>query len=200
MAYSDFTLARLKSELGITVIEGVSLFGDVAGMEASPYLQEGLKRCERFVTLVNTEKVRSEFLIAPILGEILERSNQPSSLFSGTDFNVDPEQGLVGFCDFILSQSAEHVDIVAPVITIVEAKNESIRSGLGQCIAEMVAAQLFNEQKGQLIPTIYGAVTTGSLWRFLTLEGTIAHIDRPEYFIGNLDKILGILMLPFQDG
>ena len=71
------------------------------------------------------------------------------------------------------------MDIVAPVITIVEAKNESIRSGLGQCIAEMVAAQLFNEQKGQLIPTIYGAVTTGSLWRFLTLEGTIAHIDRP---------------------
>ena len=104
MFYSDFTLARLKSELGITVVEGVSLFGNVAGMEASPYLQEGLKRCERFVTLVNTEKVRSEFLIAPILGEILERSDQPSSLFSGTDFNVDSEQGLVGCCDFILNR------------------------------------------------------------------------------------------------
>ena len=114
MFYSDFTLARLKSELGITVVEGVSLFGNVAGMEASPYLQEGLKRCERFVTLVNTEKVRSEFLIAPILGEILERSDQPSSLFSGTDFNVDSKQGLGGCCDFILSQSAEQVDIVAP--------------------------------------------------------------------------------------
>ena len=84
-------------------------------------------------------------MIAPILGEILERSDQPSSLFSGTDFNVDLEQGLVGCCDFILSQSAEQVDIVAPVITIVEAKNESIRSGLGQCIAEMVAAQLLNQ-------------------------------------------------------
>ena len=36
MAYSDFILARLKSELGITVVEGVSLFGNVAGMEASP--------------------------------------------------------------------------------------------------------------------------------------------------------------------
>ena len=104
MTYSDFTLARLESELGITVVEGVSLFGNVAGMEASPYLREGLKRCERFVTLVNTEKVRSEFLIAPILGEILERSDQPSSLFSGTDFNVDSEQGLVGCCDFILNR------------------------------------------------------------------------------------------------
>ena len=138
------------------------------------------------LALVNTEKVRSEFLIALILGEILERSDQPSSLFSGTDFNVDSEQGLIGCCDFILSQSAEQVDIVTPVVIIVEAKNESIRSGLGQCIAEMVADQLFNEQKGQPIPKIYGAVTTGSLWRFLTLEGTIAHIDRPEYFIGNL--------------
>ena len=98
-------------------------------------------------------------MIAPILGEILERSNQPSSLFSGTDSNVDSARGLVGFCDFILSQSAEQVDIVAPVVTIVEAKNESIRSGLGQCIAEMVAAQIFNQQNGQPIAIIYGAVT-----------------------------------------
>jgi hypothetical protein len=199
MAYSDFTLARVKEELGITVIEGVSLFDDVVPIEPSAFLKEGLKRSERFVTLVNTEKVRSEFLIAPILGEILERSQSPSSLFSGTDFNVEPAQGLVGFCDFILSKSQEQVDITAPVVTIAEAKNESIRSGLGQCIAEMVAAQIFNRNKGQGVLTIYGAVTTGSLWRFLRLEGNTAHIDKPEYFIGNIDKILGILMLPFQE-
>jgi hypothetical protein len=199
MAYSDFTLARVKEELGITVIEGVSLFDDVVPIEPSAFLKEGLKRSERFVTLVNTEKMRSEFLIAPILGEVLERSKSPSSLFSGTDFNVEPAQGLVGFCDFILSKSQEQVDITAPVVTIAEAKNESIRSGLGQCIAEMVAAQIFNRNKGQGVLTIYGAVTTGSLWRFLRLEGSTVHIDKPEYFIGNIDKILGILMLPFEE-
>ncbi len=80
MAYSDFTLARVKAEFGVTVVEGVDLFTDVIPIEASAYLKEGLKRCERFVTLVNTEKVRSEFLIAPVLGEVLEQSNQTASL------------------------------------------------------------------------------------------------------------------------
>ncbi len=204
MAYSDFTLIRVKEELGLIVKEGQSLFEAIAPVAASAYLKESLKRSESFATLVNTEKVRSEFLIAPILGEVRSQMSeklepQPSiSLFSGTEFNVDPLRGLQGFCDFILSKSSEQVDITAPVVTIVEAKNESIRSGLGQCIAEMVAAQIFNQRRGQPIERIYGAVTTGSLWRFLLLEDTTAYIDQPEYFIGNIDKILGILMLPFM--
>ncbi len=199
MAYSDFTLARVKEELGLTVLEGKSLFDAVLPIAPSTFLQEGLKRSRRFVTLVNTEKMRSEFLIAPILGEILEAVQDQGSLFSGTDFNVDPARGLQGFCDFILSQSPEQIDVEAPVLTIVEAKNESIKAGLGQCLAEMVAAQIFNERKGRPIATIYGAVTTGDLWRFLVLEGTVARVDGVDYFIGEVDKILGILMLPFQN-
>jgi hypothetical protein len=200
MAYSDFTLARVKQELGLTVLEGKRLFDTVEPIVPSTFLQEGLKRSRRFVTLVNTEKMRSEFLIAPILGEILEAVQEQGSLFSGTDFNVDPARGLQGFCDFILSQSPEQIDVEAPVLTIVEAKNESIKAGLGQCLAEMVAAQIFNERKGKPIARIYGAVTTGDLWRFLVLEGTVAQVDGVDYFIGEVEKILGILMLPFQDG
>jgi hypothetical protein len=200
MAYSDFTLARVKEELGLTVLEGKSLFDAILPIAPSTFLQEGLKRSRRFVTLVNTEKMRSEFLIAPILGEVLEVVQAEGSLFSGTDFNVDPARGLQGFCDFILSHSPEQVDVEAPVLTIVEAKNESIKAGLGQCLAEMVAAQIFNERKGRPIARIYGAVTTGDLWRFLVLEGNVARIDGVDYFIGEVGKILGILMLPFQDG
>ena len=198
MAYSDFTLMRVKEELGLVVMEGKSLFEAIAPIQPSSHLRETLKRSESFVTLVNTEKVRSEFLIAPVLGEVKAQAKTSISLFSGTEFNVDLDQGLQGFCDFILSKSSEQVDITAPVVTIVEAKNESIRSGLGQCIAEMVAAQIFNQRHGQIINSIYGVVTTGSLWRFLILEGQTAHIDQPEYFIGNVDKILGILMMPFS--
>jgi hypothetical protein len=32
----------------------------------------------------------------------------------------------------------------------------------------MLAAQLFNEQENNPIPVIYGAVTSGNIWRFLT--------------------------------
>lgn len=199
MAYSDFTLNRVKSELGVTVFEGISLFADVVPVEPSSYLKEGLKRAERFVTLVNTEKARSEFLIAPILGEVLERVKKSGSLFSGTEFNVDPEKGLQGFCDFILSKSPEQIEVEAPVITITEAKNESIRSGLGQCVAEMVAAQIFNQRRGVEIDRIYGVVTTGTNWRFMQLVDSQIKVDDREHFLNEVDRILGILLLPFQD-
>jgi hypothetical protein len=57
----------------------------------------------------------------------------------------------------------------------------------------MLAAKLFNEREGNEIPIIYGAVTTGNIWKFIKLEGQVVDIDLSEYFIGNLSKILGIL-------
>ncbi|MFM8004268.1 MAG: hypothetical protein ACKO86_04805, partial [Dolichospermum sp.] len=82
--------------------------------------------------------------------------NNEISLFSGVDFNVDNQQGLNGFCDFLISLSKEQLFIRAPVITLVESKNENLKLGLAQCIAEMLAAQLFNEQKQNAIKIVYG--------------------------------------------
>ncbi|MEL6166422.1 MAG: hypothetical protein AAFR37_22660, partial [Cyanobacteria bacterium J06628_3] len=98
-----------------------------------------------------------------------------------------------GFCDFLISLSPEQLVIEAPVVTLVEAKNDNIQSGLGQCMAEMIAAQIFNQRKGKQISTIYGVVTTGTNWKFLALKGQVIEVDLNEYFISNLGKILGIL-------
>ncbi len=77
---------------------------------------------------------------------------------------------------------------------IVEAKNENIKGGLGQCIAEMVAAQLFNEREGNEIDTLYVVVTTGEIWKFLKLKKQVASIDLRDYYIArDVDKIFGIL-------
>ena len=81
----------------------------------------------------------------------------------------------------------------APVIILVEAKRENLTTGFGQCAAEMIAAQRFNKEKGNDIPHIYGATTSGTEWRFLKLEGVKLHIDRAVYPIAQCDKILGIL-------
>jgi hypothetical protein len=90
-------------------------------------------------------------------------------------------------------------EIYAPVVTLVEAKNENIKSGLGQCIAEMIAAQRFNQQNETPIDTIYGAVTTGMIWKFLKLDRQTAFIDLSDYFIKEVDKILGILSHPLNN-
>lgn len=76
---------------------------------------------------------------------------------------------------------------------IVEAKNENIKGGFAQCIAAMIAAQRFNERDQQHIPIIYGLVTTGTNWRFLQLEVTIVRIDNREYYIDDVEQIMGIL-------
>ncbi len=199
MAYSDFTVARVKKELGITISETSGLFDRVIAFPPSELLKSILQRSGRLARLIGTEKAKSEFLIAPILAEIAAQLDYKISLFSGTEFNVDPEKSLQGFCDFMLSRSPEQLDITAPIVAIVEAKNDNLRSGIGQCMAEMVAAKIFNEREGKSIEPIYGGVTTGTSWLFMQLEGTHIQLDEREYFINEIDKILGILILPFRD-
>lgn len=196
MAYNDFTISKVKKELGLKLDENRNLFAEVKEVFPSEFLRQSLDEYIPLATAINTEKARSEFLIAPILSEVRRQAKQQVSLFSGSDFSVDRDKGLNGYCDFILSRSSEQFEITAPVLTVVEAKNENINSGLGQCIATMFAAQIFNERSGNLVKTIYGAVTTGTVWRFLILEGSNVFIDLLEYYIDRVGKLLGILLQP----
>ncbi|MBE9126909.1 MULTISPECIES: hypothetical protein [unclassified Coleofasciculus] len=198
MAYSNFTLAKVKEEFDLTVDETQNLFTAIEPIKPSEILTVTLQEYISLATAIGTEKARSEFLIAPILSEVRRQLNYQISLFSGTDFTVNVEKGLLGYCDFLLSASREQFFITAPVVTIVEAKNENIIGGLGQCVAEMIAAQLFNQRQAVDIPVIYGAVTSGTNWRFLTLTGNKVCIDLVEYYINQFDKILGILLSPIQ--
>jgi len=194
MAYSDFTLAKIVKIFGLTVSEKLDIFAGVPDFNSSNYLQDTLQYNLPLALAINTAKSRSEMIISPILIELKKCFPQPISLFSGVDFTVDATRGLNGTCDFLISRSPEQLFINAPVITIVEAKKEDINAGLGQCVAEMLAARLFNEREENQIDTIYGAVTTGDRWKFLKLKEQIIEIDLGEHFlINNVNKILGIL-------
>jgi hypothetical protein len=76
---------------------------------------------------------------------------------------------------------------------LLKQKKDSIKSGWGQCIAEMIAAQRFNEGSVQEINTIYGTVTTGNIWTFLKLEGKTVTIDLNDYLLLPVERLLGIL-------
>ena len=106
---------------------------------------------------VNTEKARSEFIIAPVLMELGGCSADGFGLFSGVEFDVDASRGLNGFCDFILTRSPLQSVLTAPVLAIAEAKNDNLRNGLGQCIAAMVAAREFNAKSSAGAVVIHGA-------------------------------------------
>jgi hypothetical protein len=193
MSYSQFSIETIEATFDITITEAVGIFADISPVEYSSFLAETLKKYVPLALAIATEKSRSGLILTPILVELKEQFQNKISLFSGREFNVSPEKGLTGFCDFLISKSPEQIIIKAPVVTLVEAKNDNIQSGLGQCIAEMVAAQLFNQQKGNEIETVYGSVTTGTNWKFLRLTGQIIEIDLNEYFLSDVGKILGIL-------
>lgn len=194
MAYSDFTIESIKTQFGIRLNESGKNFCEVAGVSISSLLRETLMEQLPLAQAISTEKARSELVISPVLVEARRQVDRKVSLFSGVDFTVDSARGLRGTCDFLMSNSTEQLIVEAPVIAIVEAKNENFAAGFGQCIAEMVAAQLFNERRDQSVDAIYGVVTTGSLWKFMRLQGDEVVIDLEEYHISQVDRIVGILV------
>lgn len=191
MAYSDFSLTQVKKVFKLTE-KSVQLFTDVASLEPSDWLQETLSYSLKLALSSSSEKARSEFIIAPILIELERRNQNKLSIYSGEKLDVDEKQGLKGECDFILAKSPVSMTMQAPIVSLVEAKKSDIKGGLGQCIAQMLGAQRFNELEDNSISGIYGCVTTGEDWQFLKLEGDCVFVDNPRYYINELEKLLGI--------
>jgi hypothetical protein len=194
MAFSNFTLPSVLEKFGLTM-SSRSLFDAVAEVQISGDLQRSLKKFGQLALRINTEKARSEWLIAPLMGEVWARCENDIYVLSGVDFNVDAEAGLTGVVDFMIGRGPQ-VSFVpsSPLLAVVEAKNESIPGGQGQCVAEMVAAQRFNLQVKNNIETVYGVVTNGNNWRFHQLTGKELTIDLREYLISEADQILGNLL------
>ena len=193
MVYGDFTLESVVTEFQLEKIESAGIFSEIEPVTPSAELTAMLKRKVPLAISIGTEKARSELIVADVLVELREQFNQGISLFSGIDFSIDAESGLTGVCDFLISLSPGQLFLEAPVIMLAEAKNAEPKPGLGQCVAEMIAAQRFNAEKGNPIPYVYGAATSGTEWQFLKLEKQKLNIDIADYQIAECDKILGIL-------
>ena len=193
MPYSKFTLDELKQKFNIILTGNKGKFNNLPEVAPSQFILEALEEYLPLAVAIGSEKARSELIVAPILVAMKKHLNKQISLFSGIEFNVDIELGLNGFCDFIISNSTQQFFIESPVIALVEAKNDNLKSALAQCMAEMVAAQIFNQRQDNEISKIYGVITTGTVWQFLELEGEVVVLDLQEYSVENLPKILGIL-------
>ncbi len=190
MAFSDFTLEGVALSLGVTTRDAL-LFPDPRVVEVPVWLRDSLKKLTQLSLI--SEKARSEFIVVPILLASGELCPTPVAIFSGQRLDVDPALGLVGECDFILAATEPVPPLRAPIATIVEAKKNDIEAGLGQCVAQMVAARMFNQAAGRGEAPVFGCVTTGEVWQFLQLvEGTAA-IDRRRYYLDNVEGILAAI-------
>ena len=190
MAFSEFTLESVERSLGIRTQEA-PLFPNLQAVDVPSWLPGWLARGTRLALL--SEKSRSEFIVVPILLAARELSGERLAIYSGQRLDVDPERGLTGECDFILALGPAVPPLRSPIAAVVEAKKNDVEAGLGQCIAQMVAARQFNATPVS-IHHIYGCVTTGEAWQFLRLVGSVAVLDERRYYVDDVPKILGALL------
>ena len=170
-----------------------NVFINISPRQVSDWLKISLQKHTSMALTQGLEKARSEFIIAPILAELYDQAQNELSLFSGWELNVDAELGLIGRCDFLISRSNNQTYLEAPIVVAVEAKQDDFRQGINQCIAEMIAARIFNEREGNDIDKIFGCVTTGDVWRFLSLDGNNVEIEEKVFELSEVEQILGIL-------
>ena len=191
MAYTDFTLDSVEADLGVGQRPG-PIFPDLPDAAAPPWLADHLARGMELALV--SEKARSEFIVAPILLAVRELSGGRVAILSGPRLDVDPARRLSGECDFLLSLSDPLPRLRAPLLAVLEAKRNDIEAGLGQCAAQMVAAQVFRERAGRSGRPVFGCVTTGEDWQFLRLDGQELVIDPSRRYINRVGSVLAALL------
>lgn len=191
MSYSDFDLISVKKTFHLTE-ETTDLFGEIEEVVLSEWLTTSLKIGVRLTQYSQSEKAKSELIVMPILIELQQINSPNIALYSGKSLDVDKEKGLNGECDFIVSKGHLAYTIQTPIIGLVEAKRNDIELGLGQCVAQMLGALLFNEREGHPVDQVFGCVTTGEIWQFLKLAQDTIWVNERRYYIDHVGTILGV--------
>lgn len=198
MAFRDFTFPRVEQDLGLH-LRDADLFSSAPECPIRESIAEIVREGVQLALANSTEKAKSEFIIAPVLLELRRLAGGKIALFSGVEWDMEPSRGLNGYCDFILTKGGSEHILRAPFVAVVEAKNDLIRTGLGQCIAATYAARISNERTHERSGPVFGVVSTGAAWKFLRMDGDEVLLDRDEHFIDNLPKIMGILKTIVDD-
>lgn len=188
MAYTDFTLADMESRYGLSY--RTKRFSDtVPPLEPSDLLLQQLELAKLF-TLRN-EKMKSEFLIVPVLAFLKVKNRNRVQLFSGENLPADRKQKLNGEVDYIWVGKGEAAELQSPIICTCDAKKGVIEDSLGQCAAQMYGARVFNQKHNTPITDIYGCITSGTDWQFMKLEGQAIWRDTEIYSIVSLPQLPG---------
>jgi hypothetical protein len=105
MSFQNFSFPQVQQDLGLTLDEA-DLFSHVPAVELRDEFVAALTEGTNLALAVNTEKAKSEFIIAPLLLELRRSTGDRFGLFSGVELAVDPGRGLNGVCDFIITKSS----------------------------------------------------------------------------------------------
>ncbi|NJO15901.1 MAG: hypothetical protein HC877_09165 [Thioploca sp.] len=190
MAYTDFKdIYTVFQKYGIKA-KTENIFPSRLHKDVPDWFCENLTFALEIKKIHESEAFCREGFIYPFLQEGV-KLHRHLNLWSHQLLSCDEE--LNGYPDyFITALPYEHAYLVMdkPYVAVVEAKDEKLNEGWGQCLAEMVACQKLNEPDD--IP-VYGIVSTGILWEFAKLDGNTFLKHRSSYTVEPPELLMGIL-------
>lgn len=189
MPYKSFTIHELEEKCNI-VFKKEKLFKNIEPIEISQRLKEALSDSELFH--LTSEKIKSEAIVFPIMTELKRKNKDKITIFSGERLDADDSIGLVGECDFIISNKPNLLEVESPILSVIEAKRDNLNLGIAQCAAQMVGSKIFNEKKKHPTDVLYGCVTNADDWQFLQLKNNVITLDTNKYYFNQIEEIIGI--------
>ncbi|WP_421658098.1 hypothetical protein [Leptothermofonsia sp. ETS-13] len=121
-----------------------------APLEWLPALSESLKRRLKRVN-TTTEQARREALIFPVIDQICDQFNYPLNI----EYTLSVSNWLKGSLDYYIPSPHN--------LVIIEAKQSDLTKGFTQLAVELIA---LDEWLHHTMPVLYGAVSTGEIWKF----------------------------------
>lgn len=111
---------------------------------------------------LNSEIAKREFMIAPLLYEIILQIDAKLNV----EYPIDIDDKLNGWIDYLIRSKQE--------LVIIEAKKGDLDREFNQLAAEMIALDQYEDS--DIPAVIYGAITIGEVWRFALLKRALKTI------------------------
>ncbi len=134
-------------------------------------------------TSLTSEVARREFLIAPLLMEVVRQTDAQIKV----EYALEVDERLKGTLDYFLR--------AAHNMLVVEAKQGDLQKGFKQLAVELVALDRWAEDSPE--DRLYGAVSTGDVWKFGFLERAEKRVveDVNTYSVPtDIEDVAGILV------
>ncbi|NER00195.1 MAG: hypothetical protein F6K30_26435 [Cyanothece sp. SIO2G6] len=174
-----FDIVDILAEFDVTLRTALLSIPPLLPIDTEPLrveLQENL-------ALVNpsSEMARREALIFPVLRTVCKAMQAPLKI----EYPVRVSDQLKGSFDYFIPTPHN--------LLVIEAKNADLAKGFVQLAVELIALDLWTDS---VTPILYGAVTTGDIWKFGLFHRQERYVqqDINTYGVPNdLDSVLSIL-------
>jgi hypothetical protein len=194
MAFSDYkNISEVQQQFLIVAQE--ECFLETQATEPSPQFVAELCFNQQYFDISTSEAARTELIIFPILREVYKPYAKQYELWVQKSLHCD--ENLRGTPDYLLATRSELGKrvLAKPLLMVVEAKRNDFEERWGQCLAELVAAQILNNDP-QL--PVYGIVTDGKRWEFGRLIKNVFSENSGACNTEHLSMLMGSLHYLFK--